>query len=105
MENVPDVLEKDVYSVVIGKSIPYVSDRCSWFIVLFRSFFSSVYHFIFYLEEGIELSNSCFGSVHFSLILSSFLIHFDGLLWQMFTIANIETFKICNALLHLCNLF
>ena len=38
LENVLCSLEQNVYSVVVGSSALYVSVRCSWFIMLFKSF-------------------------------------------------------------------
>lgn len=71
--NIPFVLEKNVYSVVLGvEECPVMSVLFGWwYSVLFRPCWNSTYYLVDYWEKSIEVSNynylsfSPFSSVNF----------------------------------------
>ena len=83
LENSLYPLEKNVYSATVAWSVLYISVRCNWSIVLFKS---SVSLWIYYLIDlsiikagyCIEIVYYCCVTVYFSLQFCQCLLHIFG---------------------------
>lgn len=75
IKNVPNVLEKNAYSVVYGMGVLYMSVRSSLFIVLFKSSTSLLLSHSIHYWEGVINVSLFFWVVYYSFKFCQFLLH------------------------------